>query len=101
MLFAQTAKLISQTYSVNSIGDTVAQETERDVFVEVKSIGLKRKIDAMATGLNITFKLILKDYAEYDGEKIVEYGGNRYNIVDVFMADDQSVELTCGLYTAG
>lgn len=98
MLYSDVAKLIAQTYTVNAIGDPVPTETERQVYVEVKSIGLKRKIDAAATGLNIEFKLILADIAEYNDEKLVEYKGVRYNVKNVFIADDQSVELTVGKY---
>lgn len=96
MLYADVAKLIAQTYTVNSIGDAVPTETSRQVFVEVKSLGLKRKIEAMATGLNVEFKLILADVQEYADEKIVEYKGVRYNVLNVYVADDQSVELTVG-----
>lgn len=98
MLFAETAELVAQTYTVNSVGDSIAQETSRTVFVEFQSIGLKRKIDAMATGLNVEFKLLLKDVAEYDNEKIIVYNGTRYNIQNVFIRDDQHVELTVGKY---
>lgn len=96
MLYSDVANLIAQTYTVNSIGDAVPTETSRQVFVEVKSLGLKRKIDAMATGLNVEFKLILADVQEYADEKIVEYKGVRYNVLNVYVADDQSVELTVG-----
>lgn len=96
MLYSDVANLIAQTYTVNSIGDAVPTETSRQVFVEVKSIGLKRKIEAMATGLNVEFKLILADVQEYNDEKIVEYKGVRYNVLNVYVADDQSVELTVG-----
>lgn len=96
MLYSDVANLIAQTYTVNSIGDAVPTETSRQVFVEVKSLGLKRKIEAMATGLNVEFKLILADVQEYNDEKIVEYNGVRYNVLNVYVADDQSVELTVG-----
>ena len=96
MLYSDVANLIAQTYTVNSIGDAVPTETSRQVFVEVKSLGLKRKIEAMATGLNVEFKLILADVQEYADEKIVEYNGVRYNVLNVYVADDQSVELTVG-----
>ena len=96
MLYSDVANLIAQIYTVNSIGDAVPTETSRQVFVEVKSLGLKRKIEAMATGLNVEFKLILADVQEYNDEKIVEYKGVRYNVLNVYVADDQSVELTVG-----
>jgi len=98
MLFAETANLIKQTFTINSVGDSIAAETSRTVFVEFQSIGLKRKIDALATGLNVEFKLLLKDIAEYEDEKIIEYKGKRYNVKNVFIRDDQTVELTVGEY---
>ncbi len=98
MLFAETANLIKQTFTINAVGDSIAAETSRTVFVEFQSIGLKRKIDALATGLNVEFKLLLKDIAEYDDEKIIEYKGKRYNVKNVFIRDDQAVELTVGEY---
>ena len=98
MLFAETANLIKQAFTINAVGDSIAAETSRTVFVEFQSIGLKRKIDALATGLNVEFKLLLKDIAEYDDEKIIEYKGKRYNVKNVFIRDDQAVELTVGEY---
>jgi len=98
MLFAETANLIKQAFTINAVGDSIATETSRTVFVEFQSIGLKRKIDALATGLNVEFKLLLKDIAEYEDEKIIEYKGKRYNVKNVFIRDDQAVELTVGEY---
>ena len=98
MLFAETADLIAQEYTVNSVGDSVPTETKHTVFVEFQSIGLKRKIEAMTTGLNVEFKLLLRDIAEYNEEKYIEYKGNRYNIKNVYIRDDQIVELTVGAY---
>lgn len=98
MLFSEVANLISQVYTVNSIGDSIPTETSRQVYVEVHSIGLKRKIDALATGLNVDLKLILSDVAEYADEKIVEYKGTRYNVKNVYITDAQRVELDVGRY---
>lgn len=96
MVFDEVATLISQTYTVNSVGDSIPVETTHDVFVQFRSIGMKRKIEALATGLNVEFKLILADIAEYNDEKYIVYKNVRYNIKDVYIADDQSVELTVG-----
>ncbi len=98
MLFAETAVLVKQVFTINAVGDSIATETTRTVYVEFQSIGLKRKIDALATGLNVEFKLLLKDIAEYDDEKIIVYKNKRYNIKNVFIRDDQQVELTVGEY---
>lgn len=98
MVFAETANLIAKAFTINAVGDSIATETSRMVYVEFQSIGLKRKIDALATGLNVEFKLLLSDIAEYQDEKIIEYKGKRYNIKNVFIRDDQRVELTVGEY---
>lgn len=98
MIFAETADLIAQAFAINEVGDPIAAETKHTVFVEFQSIGLKRKIDALATGLNVEFKLVLKDIAEYNNEKIIEFRDERYNIKNVFIRDDQLVELTVGKY---
>lgn len=98
MLFAETAELVKQVFTINAVGDSIATETTRMVYVEFQSIGLKRKIDALATGLNVEFKLLLKDIAEYDDEKVIIYKNKRYNIKNVFIRDDQQVELTVGEY---
>ena len=98
MIFAETADLIAQAFAINEVGDPIATETKHTVFVEFQSIGLKRKIDALATGLNVEFKLVLKDIAEYNNEKIIEFRDDRYNIKNVFIRDDQLVELTVGKY---
>lgn len=96
MVFDEVATLITQTYTVNTVGDSIPTETTHDVFVTFRSIGMKRKIEALATGLNVEFKLILSDIAEYNDEKYIVYKNVRYNIKDVYIADDQSVELTVG-----
>lgn len=92
------ANLIAQTETVNEIGDSIATETSRQVFVQVASIGLKRKMEAMEQGLKLQWKFTLSDMAEYQNEPIIEYHGERYNIVNVYITDDQRVDLTAARY---
>lgn len=92
------AKLISQTASVNEIGDTIYQDVPRQVFVKVSSIGLKRKMEALASGLQLAWKFTLFDIAEYNNEEIIEYKGVRYNIVNVYITDQHEVDLTVARY---
>lgn len=98
MIFNDVAKLIQQTFTVNEAGDSIPTETESTVFVCVKSIGMKRKLEAEAFGLKLEFKFILSDEAEYHGEEIVEYNGTRYNVVDVYVTENHQVELTVKRY---
>lgn len=98
-MFDDVAVLIAQSgVTVNEIGDTIYQETPRQVFVRVSSIGLKRKMEAMASGLQLAWKLTLSDAAEYKDEEIIEYNGVRYNIVNVYITDNHEVDLTLARY---
>lgn len=86
--------LVTQSYTVDSAGDSIATETTKDVFAERRSIGMKRKMEAMDAGLKLEHKFILADEYEYSGEEILVYNGIRYNIVNSFITDDRRVELT-------
>lgn len=98
-MFNDVAVLISKTSAgVNEIGDISYQETKRQVFVRVSSIGLKRKMEAMASGLTLAWKLTLSDVAEYKDEEVIEYKGARYNIVNVYITDNNEVDLTLARY---
>lgn len=94
----EVIKLIKQTITVNSAGDSIPGETEREVFVTVESIGLKRKLEAMEAGLKLEYKFTLEDEYEYDGEEILEYNGVRYNIVSVFINRFKQPELLTARY---
>lgn len=94
MINASAINLINQEFTVNDVGDSIETETSRRVFADVKSVGLKRKMEAEQFGLKLELKFVLSDIAEYKDEQIVEYNGKRYNIVSTYAADDGSFELT-------
>lgn len=91
-------KLIRQTMTVNSAGDSIPTETEREVFATVESVGLKRKLEAMEAGLKLEFKFTLEDEYEYEDEELLEYKGKRYNIVNVFINRFRQPELLTTRY---
>lgn len=93
LIFNDVAYLIRQDLTTNEYGDTVAEETRRMVYVCVKSFGLKRKMEAEQLGLKLSRKFVLADQAEYEDESILEYNGERLNIVNAYIAEDRSVEL--------
>ena len=94
----EVVKLIAQTMTVNTAGDSIAVETEREVFAKVESIGLKRKLEAMEAGLKLEYKFTLEDEYEYDDEELLEYNGKRYNIVNVFINSFKQPELLTARY---
>lgn len=80
--------LIHTDNTVNAQGDVIQTETPRVVFCEVKSVGLKRKLQAMSAGLKLAYKFVLTCYADYNGEEIVEFNGKRYNVIDTYVNGD-------------
>lgn len=72
-MYNEVIKLVAEAKSVDEYGDTIAVETERKVFAELKSIGQSEFYQAHAVGLKPEIKFVLSDYLEYANEKIVKY----------------------------
>lgn len=72
-MYDSVIKLVKETKTVNDLGDTVVQTTERPVFCEVVSIGMTEFYQAQATGLRPEIKFILADYLDYNGEQALKY----------------------------
>lgn len=86
--------LIQEGFVVDAYGDTHREETMRDVFAEVMSIGQKEFYQAQAVGLQPEIKFKLADYLEYHSEPALEYNGVRYKVLRTYR-NDQELELTC------
>lgn len=69
------------------------KETTRDVFCEVRSVGMNERYRAESLGLHPELVFRLSDYAEYQGEKLCEYQGERYRIVRTYVQAER-IELT-------
>ena len=92
MIRAKVAYLIAEDPAAHGVLDA-PQETARKVYCTEKSVGQSEIYQARGTGLNPELKLILQHAFEYHGEKIVEYGGIRWNILRTYR-DADSLELT-------
>lgn len=84
--------LIGESPAAHGIFESY-EEPRRKVFCEVQSVGYNEFYRAKENGLEPTFRFILADTREYQGEKICEYEGNRYRIVRTYV-DRQRIELT-------
>lgn len=87
--------LIAEAESTNAIGDTAAEPTRRVSYAEIVSPFLRETYEAMAQGLKPEFVAVLPNWDDdYHGERLLEYRGERYNIIRAFKAQDLSCELT-------
>lgn len=92
-MFNETAFLITRAISYDSLGNSIAQETKKEVFVQKKSIRMREFYSAAEVGLKPDFTLVLADYYDYNNEKRVEYDGKVYDITRIYRRANR-LELT-------
>lgn len=98
-MFDNIITLIAETYTVDEYGDTVATQTERTIFAEVKSIGQNEFYQAQAVGLKPEIKFVIADFADYQNEKLLmftPFGGTEdiYTILRTFRTNNR-LEIVC------
>ena len=98
-MFDNIIKLIAETYTVDEYGDTVATQTERTIFAEVKSIGQSEFYQAQAIGLKPEIKFVIADFADYQNEKLLKYtsfGGTEdtYTVLRTYRTNNR-LEIVC------
>jgi len=93
MLFSDVVFLVSETTSVNSMGDPITIPSKRMVFSNKKSIRQSEFYQAQATGLKpeLTFGIHLSEYAD---EPKLEYNDKTYKIIRTF-ENGETLELIC------
>lgn len=90
MIRADAIKLITQP--THGVFDT-PEETAREVFCNVRSVGLTEYYRAREFNLSPEYVFVLADPAEYQDEKVCEWNGVRYDVIRVY-SDGLRVELT-------
>ena len=79
--------LIGRTYEAD--GYTLAEETRRDVFCRLASIGQSEFYQAQATDLRPELKFILADFLEYEGEQLCIFSGEWYRVIRTYRAGQE------------
>ena len=93
--FPEEVTLISKTYKVNEIGDTVSIDTERVSFAEIISPYMRETYEAMARGLKPEFVAVLPSWDDdYHGEDEIVHNNVRYRVIRAYKAPDLTCELT-------
>ena len=93
MMRSDVITLISETPEAHGIFDDWT-ESSRQVFCYVKSVGFREYFEALSQALHPSFVFVLRDYAEYKGEKVCVYHDKRYRIIRTFITAQQTIELT-------
>ena len=93
MLRANAVDLITVSPQAAGVG-VERTETKRTVYCTVKSIGQQEAYLAMGQGLNPELKVILAHDFEYEGERLCEIDGIRYDILRTYVTETDGIELT-------
>ena len=93
MMKANVVDLISENPYAGGVG-LDPTETKRTVPCTVKSIGMTEAYLAMGQGLNPELKVILAHDFEYEGERLCELDGVRYEILRTYITETDGIELT-------
>lgn len=94
MSLLRTLVLVSETVTVDSIGQPITTLTERSVMAELRSITQSEFYQGRQGGLSpeLSFKMSQFDY---QGEQTCIYSAQRYHIYRTYIADENTIELYC------
>lgn len=95
MLWSNIAILIKVSQVTNDVGDNIANETKRIVFVNRKSIRQSEYYQALSTGLKPEVMLEVRNI-DYEDEKLLEFNDRRYKVIRTFDKNGEITELICG-----
>lgn len=72
-MYDSVIKLVSEVATIDDYGDQIVEETEREIFAELKSIGQSEFYQAQAIGIKPELKFVIADYLDYHNEKKIKY----------------------------
>ena len=87
-----TLKLITETITTDENDYITTTETQKEVFCEVTSVSRSEFFSAQKAGLSPSFTFRVAA-VEYEGEKLIEYRGERYRIYRTYLRFDDTIEL--------
>lgn len=90
-----TIKLVAITYTLDSIGQSVASEQTNDRSGRIGSVSASEVERAGQNGYKAEYEAVVWS-SEYNGELIAEYNGRRYQIYRQYMRSDGRTELYLG-----
>ena len=76
--------LVAQKMTIDTEGDQVVEESTRNIFCDVASIGMKEFYEAQAVGLKPEIKFKIADNLDYSNEQIVIFNSVRYRVLRTY-----------------
>lgn len=92
MIRATTIVLLSE--EPHGVFDTHTP-TETEVFAEIQSVKMSEFYTALNDGIQPEYIFKLTDYSDYNGQKLIRYDGNLYDVVRTYTpVDGQTINIT-------
>lgn len=92
-MYNEVIKLVSETATVDKYGNDIPVYTAREVFADVRSIGMREFYSAAQTDYKPECTAVLADYRDYNGEKIIIWNDEKYHLVRTYR-NGRQLELT-------
>ena len=84
------------TPTYDAAGNEIPSITETEVFVQPRGVYQSEFYNAAQLGLKPSLTLYLANKEDYDGQKILEYEGNDYDVIRVdWSAQRDGISLVC------
>lgn len=84
--------LVTETWTEDQYGVLQPTETEKTVFCDVTSVTGTEVAEFGRNGINPEYRFTMFRY-DYNGERIVEYNGDRYSVYRTYIARNDTIEL--------
>lgn len=94
MLWNDVAQLISYTETKDDIGDTIQTPSERQVFVNKKSVRQNEYYQSLSQGLKPELMLEVRSI-DYEGEEELEFNDKKYRVMRTYDRNGEITELIC------
>ena len=88
-----TALFITETPGTHGVYDATT-ETARELYVTVRSVGMREMYEALAINHKPEIVIILEHDFEYHGEQTVELRGIRYSVLRTYVNQWDQMEIT-------
>lgn len=97
MMYDTVATLLSQNnVSYDTYGNEVITYARRQVYVMPRGVYQSEFYNAAQAGLHPSITFMLTNREDYQGEKLIEYEGELYNIIrDDWTAQKDRIFLVC------
>lgn len=89
---SEAIKLISISYTVDSLGQRIPTESSVTRYCQLSSVSQAEWFEAGRNGLKAEYRAVM-DAEEYNGEEIAEVGGQRYGVYRTYRAKGDTIEL--------